>query len=116
MWTLILHYQISTGFDGGEGGKGKKGKSAKHVLLDWVKERIPGHEIKNFSTDWNSGIAVAALTDSVAPGLCPEHKTMNPSAALENAQLAMGRAEEWLDVPQVSYRIVFCVIQICIYL
>lgn len=44
---------------------------------------------------------VASLVDAVAPGLCTEAYTMKPEDALENAQLAMGRAEEWLGVPQV---------------
>ena len=56
----------------------------------------------NFTTDWNDGIAVAALVDSVAPGLCPEYVDMDPQDALENASHAMKLAEDWLGVPQVN--------------
>ena len=93
---------------GEDGGKGKKRGSAKQVLLGWVQSKIPGQDIKNFTSDWNSGIAVAALVNAVAPGLCPEHKRMSTSTPLENARLAMGRAEEWLKVPQVSCRLYGC--------
>lgn len=57
--------------------------------------------VNNFTSDWNDGTLVAALVDAIAPGLCPEAYHMDPDNALENAQLAMGLAEEWLGVPQV---------------
>lgn len=44
---------------------------------------------------------MAALVDAVAPGLCPEAYTMKPEDGLENAKLAMDRAEDWLGIPQV---------------
>ena len=44
---------------------------------------------------------MAALVDAVAPGLCSEAYTMKPEDGLENAKLAMDRAEDWLGVPQV---------------
>ena len=58
--------------------------------------------MKNFTTDWNDGVVVAALVDATAPGLCPEYATMEPQNALENASHAMKLAEDWLGVPQVS--------------
>ena len=58
--------------------------------------------MKNFTTDWNDGTLIAALVDAIAPGLCPEHVTMEPQNALENASLAMKLAEDWLGVPQVG--------------
>ncbi len=39
--------------------------------------------------------------DAMAPGLCPEHESMNPNNALHNATHAMKLGEDWLDVPQV---------------
>ena len=63
---------------------------------------IPDRTVKNFTTDWNDGVVVAALVDAIAPGLCPEYETMEPQDALENASHAMKLAEDWLGVPQVS--------------
>jgi inorganic pyrophosphatase/exopolyphosphatase len=102
VWTLILRYQVSVGLgEDDDPGKGKKGGSAKQALLKWVQSMIPEQDIKNFTSDWNSGIAVAALVEAIGPGLCPEYQRMSTSTPLENAQLAMGRAEEWLEVPQI---------------
>lgn len=103
VWTLILHYQINMGFqDDTEGGGAKQ--SPKQALLAWIREKLPEKGIRNFTTDWNSGVNVAALVDAVSPGLCSEHATMDESNALENASLAMGRAEQWLEIPQVDQR------------
>ena len=57
--------------------------------------------MKNFNKDWNSGIAIASLVESTAPGLFPEWEDLLPENKLENAREAMKRAEEWLGVPQV---------------
>jgi filamin len=101
IWTLILHYQISMGFQTDDDTDKKGGPSPKQQLMAWIQEKLPDKNIKNFNTDWNNGVNVAALVNAVAPGLCPEHADMDGSTPLENAQLAMGRAEEWLGVPQV---------------
>ena len=58
--------------------------------------------MRNFTSDWNDGTVVAALVDSIAPGLLPEAEVMEPKNALENATMAMKLAEEWLGVPMVS--------------
>ena len=63
--------------------------------------------MKNFTTDWNDGTLIAALVDATAPGLCPEHVTMEPQNALENASHAMKLAEDWLGVPQVGINMYF---------
>ena len=57
--------------------------------------------MNNFNKDWNSGVAIAALVDGVAPGLLPEWEDMDPKEKLKNATEAMKLAEEWLGVPQV---------------
>ena len=59
--------------------------------------------MKNFTTDWNDGVVIAALVDATAPGLCPEYATMDPQNALENASYAMKLADDWLGVPQVRH-------------
>ena len=73
------------------------------IMIDvcFSQDLVPHKKVTNFTTDWNDGILVAALVDAVAPGLCPEAYTMKPEDGLENAKLAMDRAEDWLGVPQV---------------
>lgn len=63
--------------------------------------QLPWKNIRNVTTDWNDGILIATLVDSTAHGLCPECDEMVPENALQNATLAMTRAEDWLGVPQV---------------
>eukprot|EP00731_Ephydatia_muelleri_P018457 Em0011g497a len=84
IWTLILHYQIKN-------------------LLNYLEHliQLPGKKIRNVTTDWNDGILLATLVDSVARGLCPECDEMLPEKALQNVTHAMTLAEEWLSVPQV---------------
>ena len=58
--------------------------------------------VKNFTTAWNDGIAIASLVESTAPGLFPDWDDLKPENALANATDAMQRAEDWLGVPQVG--------------
>lgn len=37
IWTLILHYQISIGFNLDDDGKGKKGPTPKQALMGYVQ-------------------------------------------------------------------------------
>ena len=70
---------------------------ADHVLY------IPGKSVKNFTTDWNDGIALCSMVEAVAPGLCPEFNSLNPEDGLENAKLGLDRAEYGLGVPKVRW-------------
>jgi filamin len=104
VWTLILHYQINIGFQEDSKSEEQESESKlspKQALLSWIQKKLPDKNIRNFTRDWQSGINVAALVDAVSPGVCPEHAAMDESMALENARLAMARAEEWLTIPQV---------------
>eukprot|EP00731_Ephydatia_muelleri_P012451 Em0006g1345a len=104
VWTLILHYQISHGFqiDGSNSPRhgGHSGHSAKQALLDYIRDKLPNKTIKNLTTDWNDGILIASLVDAHAPGLCTEAEAMDPENALENASLAMTLAQDWLGIAQ----------------
>ncbi len=62
---------------------------------------MPDLPVKNLTTDWNSGIAIGALVDACAPGLCPDWDTWDPKSPLKNATEAMDAAQQWLDVPQL---------------
>jgi len=91
VWTIILRYQIHI----------EEGKSARSDLLKWVQQQIPEYNIKNFATDWNDGKAICALADSLKPGVCPNHRALDPNAPLYNAVLGTDAAERELDIPKV---------------
>ena len=74
-----------------------------YISLFFPKHKIPHKDVKNFTRDWNDGTVVAALVDSIAPGLCPDADVMEPKNALRNATDAMKLAEEWLGVPMVRF-------------
>lgn len=40
---------------------------------------LPDNRIDNFTSDWNSGIALSALLDYCKPGLFPHWKVLDPS-------------------------------------
>lgn len=92
IWTLIRRYQIrSTG----------RALSTKDALLAWVNTQIPDQNIKNFTTDWNSGVAICALVERVRPGLITHYASLNRSDKLKNCSLGMGLAEDKLDIPKI---------------
>jgi filamin len=80
IWTLILHYSISMPmYDGPELGGHVEDKTPKQRLLGWMQNKVPGLPINNFTSDWQDGIRVGALVDSVAPGLCPDWDDWDPA-------------------------------------
>ena len=91
IWTIILRYQIQI----------EEGKSARSDLLKWVQQQIPEYGIKNFTTDWNDGRAIVALTNSLEPGVYPNHLDLNPNNALDNAKLGTDLAEKHFEIPKV---------------
>lgn len=102
MWALILHYSISVPmWDGEEEPQDTLGQGPKQRLLGWVRQKLPLLPVNNFTTDWNSGIAIGALVDSCAPGLCPDWTDWDARKPLRNATEAMNKAEDWLSVPQL---------------
>ncbi|XP_017775738.1 PREDICTED: filamin-A isoform X2 [Nicrophorus vespilloides] len=103
IWTLILHYSISLPIWEGEDemSNGGSGPTPKQRLMNWIQSKVPELPINNFTTDWNSGKAVGALVDAVAPGLCPDWEDWDPKDSVQNASEAMGLADDWLNVPQL---------------
>ena len=92
VWTLIRYYQIrSTG----------KGLSTKKAMLMRVDAVIPEYSIQNLTSNWNDGRALCGLVNSIRPGLCPNHKDLDPNAGLENCRLGMKLAEENFDIPRI---------------
>lgn len=101
-----MHYSISTPFWEGEEDEldekgNKKKETPKHRLLRWINNKLPELRINNFTTDWNSGIALAALVDAIAPGLFPDWGDLKKEDALLIARKALYLAEKWLGCPQL---------------
>ena len=89
IWTLVRRFQIrSMG----------TAMSTKEALLTWVNTQVPDQNVKNFTTDWNDGIALCALIDRIKPGLCPQYATLQSGNELENCRQGMALAEEELGV------------------
>eukprot|EP00301_Raphidiophrys_heterophryoidea_P022068 c6314_g1_i1.p1 GENE.c6314_g1_i1~~c6314_g1_i1.p1 ORF type:complete len:480 (-),score=133.17 c6314_g1_i1:320-1705(-) len=78
LWTLILRYEIRHGRDGDDSG-------ATDDLLKWVQNKIPEYNIDGFNgKNWGDGRALCALVESLRPGVCADHVSLNPEARLEN--------------------------------
>ncbi|XP_072402896.1 filamin-A isoform X1 [Diabrotica undecimpunctata] len=102
IWTLILHYSISLPMWEGEDDLNNGTEpTPKQRLMNWIQTKLPDLPIKNFTTDWNSGKAVGALVDAVAPGLCPDWQDWDNREGVKNASEAMNLADDWLNVPQL---------------
>ncbi|CAH8512730.1 unnamed protein product [Schistosoma turkestanicum] len=106
IWTLILHYSISVPLTADDENVLQKDERThtqgpKQRLLTWVKQKMPDIPVRNFTTDWNDGIAIGALVDACAPGLCPDWTHWDQKKPLRNATEAMTAAENWLSVPQL---------------
>jgi len=102
IWTLILHYSISMPmWDDDDENEERVQATPKQRLLGWIQNKIPEMPITNFKGNWQDGIALGALVDNCAPGLCPDWEDWNPSKGIENAAEAMKLADDYLGVPQV---------------
>ena len=90
IWTLILHYQI-----------GKSKLPPKRLMLAWLQAVLPELNIRNFTTDWNNGVALSALLDYCQPGLFPNWKQLDPNRRADNCRRAMQIANQTFGIPQV---------------
>jgi filamin len=99
MWTIILRYHINVIGQG----------SPKWELLQWVRQQIEpyslnkkGDNLKNFTTDWQDGTVLFALTDSLQPGiLTPENMSKLTKRPLQDTQKAMDTAEDAYGIPKL---------------
>ncbi|XP_077987433.1 filamin-A-like [Glandiceps talaboti] len=96
IWRLILKYQIST-----SSGSQTVKVPPKKLMMIWIRAVLPELTIKNFSSDWNDGVALSALLDYCQPGLFPNWRTLDRSNKLENCSEAMKTAKEKFDIPLV---------------
>ena len=92
IWTLIRTYQMKSS---------GKGVSTKSALLEWIRTQIPELNIKNFTTDWNDGIALCTLMDRIEPGTCSHYSTLDSKNGLENCKLGVRLALERLKISNI---------------
>ena len=92
IWTLIDHYHIHSRVRTSR-------VSTKQTLLTWINWKIPSMKIVNFTVNWNNGIALCALVESLKPGACPQYASLSSANKVENCRLAMDLAEEYFDIP-----------------
>ena len=57
--------------------------------------------IVNFNVDWNSGIALCALIESLQSGACPQYASLSSANKIENCRLGMDLAEEYFCIPSI---------------
>lgn len=91
VWHMILKYQI---------GKTSKIPSKK-LMLCWVQAVLPELSISNFTTDWNSGIALHALLDYCEPGTSSNWRQLHKDNGLANCRSGMVLAKAKFGVPQI---------------
>lgn len=75
-------------------------------LLQWVQQKIPEYHVTNFTSSWRDGCALMALCNALRPGTFDLPSQFR--SPLENAELAMSRAEELLDVPRTIQAVEMC--------
>lgn len=66
IWSLIVRYQI-----------GRSKFPPRKLMLAWLQAVLPECKVSNFTTDWNSGLTLAALIDYCRPGLFPHWKSLS---------------------------------------
>lgn len=97
IWTLILHYQISVGFN-------DSGLTPKQALLKWLQAKLKDRPVgppKNLTSDWTDGRRLATLCDEIAPGLFPDADSLDSADAKQNVGEAIELASEYLNVPKL---------------
>ena len=76
-------------------------KPANDQLMHWIQSKIPQQNVTNFKTDWNNGINLACLLDSLVPGSFPDCQDLDPHESLQNLVRAIKLAEDHLGVKPV---------------
>ncbi len=67
-------------------------------LLEWIHKKIPQRGVTNLSTDWNTGVNLAALMEACHAGLFPDWKDLDPHKAKENLETCAKIAHDRLDI------------------
>ncbi|XP_070539365.1 filamin-A-like isoform X2 [Ptychodera flava] len=96
IWRLIQKYQMNS-----SGGSRTVKVPPKKLMLMWVRAVLPDLNIRNFSTDWNDGIALSGLIEYCEPGLIPDWRSLDRSQRSENCTKAMNIAKAKFEIPLV---------------
>ena len=73
-------------------------KPVAEKLMIWLKGLLPNRNVTNLTTDWNSGIFLAYLVDTMSPGSFPNWGQLNAADAVQNITTAIDVAEKQLQV------------------
>ena len=71
------------------------------VLLKWIMEQIPDQRVANFTSDWQDGRVLGALTNAVSGGKFTTFEEMSPENDLQNVEQSMIAAEKMLKVRRI---------------
>jgi len=74
---------------------------AANKLLKWVQKMIPHMDIKNLTTDWNDGLALANLLDARFPGVFPDAPQLQSHNAFTTLQRCLEICEERMGMKPV---------------
>lgn len=90
IWSLIVRYQI-----------GRSKFPPRKLMLAWLQAALPECEVHNLTTDFNSGVNLAALVDYCQPGLFSHWRSLDKRDSVENCRKAMSVAQNELGIPAV---------------
>ena len=80
--------------------------SASTALLSWIDWKVAKYlpkdkKIRNLSTDWNDGIALCALIESIEEGTCPECTKMSGDDRLGNCEKGLQLGKDRFEIPRI---------------
>uniref|UniRef100_A0A914RDN5 Calponin-homology (CH) domain-containing protein n=1 Tax=Parascaris equorum TaxID=6256 RepID=A0A914RDN5_PAREQ len=84
VWTLVLHYSIAQQiWELPEDSEKVVERSPKEKLMLWIRGKLPDDiNLKNFTSDWNSGILLGALSTRIAMDVAEKHLSVVPHLAI----------------------------------
>ncbi|CAJ0932819.1 unnamed protein product, partial [Mesorhabditis belari] len=78
---------------------GEPDKTPKQRLLQWIRRKLPDDvPVTNFTYDWNDGLALGGLVNSISPDSVSDWRNWEPDEALDNTRRAMTAAAQELGV------------------
>lgn len=79
-------------------------KKKREKMLKWLNKRLNPHFFTyNFNTDWQDGILLCALCESLLPGLCPRYDLLSSKNAAKNVQFALHLITDRFNIKTVSF-------------
>ncbi|XP_065897181.1 filamin-B-like isoform X2 [Dysidea avara] len=80
--------------------------SASTALLSWIDWKVAkyipkGKKIRNLNTDWNDGIALCALIESIKEGTCPECTKLSGDDRLDNCKKGLRLGKKHFKIPRI---------------